>query len=101
MKAYQRQTKKDIKSLFRPSLFWDADEIDSIQHATYIIARVLDYGDIKDVHQLMKIYEPQDIIAALKKRRRLFPWTGKYWAIKFKIPFSEVPCLSKYYPSKQ
>ena len=92
--------KKDIKTLFRPSLFWDADEIDPIQHAPYVIGRILDYGDQEDVRRLIKIYTRQDIIAAIKTRRGLLPRTGKYWAIKFNIPFSEVPCLSKYYPAK-
>ncbi len=91
---------KNIKTLFRPSLFWDADEIDPVRHAPYIIGRILDYGDIKDVRRLMKMYAREDIIATVKARRSLLPRTGKYWAIKFNIPFSEVPCLSKYYPKK-
>ena len=33
--------KVDVKSIFRPSLFWDADEIDADKHAAYVIARVL------------------------------------------------------------
>ncbi len=41
--------KVNVKSIFRPSFFWDADEIDADKHAAYVIARVLDYGDIEDV----------------------------------------------------
>lgn len=89
-----------MKKLFRPSLFWDVDEIDPVHHAPYVIGRILDYGDQKDVRRLMKMYTREDIIAAIKTRRGLLPQTGKYWAMKFNIPFSEVPCLSKYYPTK-
>ena len=48
--------KLNIKSMFRPSIFWDADDIDAVQHAAYVIARVLDYGDIEDVRMLRDIY---------------------------------------------
>ena len=90
--------KLNIKSLFRPSLFWDADEIDKVQHAGYIIARVLDYGDMRDVRMLRKIYPDKKIIEVIRTRRGLFPKTGKYWAVKFNIPLTEVSCLRKYYP---
>ena len=90
----------NIKSMFRPSIFWDADDIDAVQHAAYVIARVLDYGDIEDVRVLRDIYPDEKIVEVIRTRRGLFPQTGKYWAVKFNIPFTEVPCLSKYYPRK-
>ena len=93
--------KTDIKSIFRPSLFWDAGEIDASEHAAYVIARVLDFGDIEDVHTLRKIYPDEKIIEAIRSRRSLLPRTGKYWAVKLKIPLREVPCLKKYYPLEQ
>jgi hypothetical protein len=43
----------NIKSIFNPVLFWDAEHIDSKKNAGYIISRVLDLGDIKDVHILL------------------------------------------------
>lgn len=100
MKEVEFMKKSKIKSLFRPSLFWDADEIDEAQHAAYVIARVLDYGDMKDVRMLRKIYPDKKIIEVIRTRRGLFPKTGKYWAIKFDIPLTEVSCLRKYYPKE-
>jgi len=93
--------KPDIKSIFNPSLFWDAVEIDAAEHAVYVIARVLDFGDIEDVHMLRKIYPDEKIIETIRTRRSLLPKTGKYWAVKLNIPLEEVPCLRKYYPPKQ
>jgi hypothetical protein len=93
--------KPDIKSKFRPSLFWDADEIDAVQHAAYVIGRVLDYGDVEDVAVLREMYPDEKIIEVIRTRRGLFPQTGKYWAIKFNIPFNEVSCLKNYYPKGQ
>lgn len=92
--------KLNIKSMFRPSIFWDADDIDAVQHAAYVIARVLDYGDIEDVRVLRDIYPDEKIVEVIRTRRGLFPKTGKYWAVKFNIPFTEVSCLRKYYPGK-
>lgn len=93
--------KIDIKSIFRPSLFWDACEIDAVQHAAYVIARILDFGDVEDVHALRKIYPDEKIIETIRTRRNLLPKTGKYWAVKLDIPLGEIPCLRKYYHLKQ
>jgi hypothetical protein len=89
--------KSSIKSMFKSSLFWDADEIDAEKHAAYVIARVLDYGGIEDVRMLRKLYTDNKIGEVVRKRRGLFPQTGKYWAVKLGIPFNEVACLKKYY----
>jgi hypothetical protein len=93
--------KKDIKSIFRSSLFWDAGEIDAAEHAAYIIARILDYGSIEDVRALRELYPDEKIVETVRTRRNLLPKTGKYWAVKLNIPLEEVPCLKKYYHLKQ
>ncbi len=93
--------KKHIKSIFRPSLFWDAEEIDISQHAGYVIARILDYGNERDIKKLFEIYSKEEIIRVVKTRRGFFPKTEKYWAVKFNIPLTEVACLRKYYQKKQ
>ena len=93
--------KVNVKSTFRSSLFRDADEIDADKHAAYVITRVLDYGDVEDVRKIRKLYPDEKIIETIRTRRGMFPKTGKYWAIRFNISFSEVPCLKKYYQQKQ
>lgn len=90
-------SKTDIKSIFRPSLFWDADEIDASEHAAYVIGRILSFGDIEDVRTLRKIYPDEKIIETVRARRNLLPKTGKYWTVKLGIPFEAVACLRKYY----
>ena len=93
--------KTEIKSIFRPSLFWDVDEIDAAEHAHYVIARILDYGDMEDVRKLRDLYPDEKIIETVRTRRNLLPKTGKYWAVKLNIPLEEVPCLKKYYHLKR
>ncbi len=91
---------QDVKSIFRPYLFWDAGEIDISRHAGYVIARVLDYGNQRDVKKLLEIYTKEEIVKVVKTRRGLLPKTGKYWAIKLNIPLREVACLKKYYQKR-
>lgn len=82
---------------FNPVLFWDAVTIDMERHADYIIARILDYGDQKDIKVLRDIYPDKKLISIIKKRRGIMPQTAKYWAVYFNIPLQEVTCLKKYY----
>ena len=81
--------KVNVKSIFRPSLFWDADEIDADKHAAYVIGRVLDYGDVEDVQKIRELYPDEKIIETIRTRRGMFPKTGKYWAIRFNIPLKQ------------
>jgi len=93
-------TQQEVKSIFSQSLFWDAEEIDLSKHAGYIIARVLDYGNEKDVKKLLDMYPREEIARVIKTRRGLLPKTGKYWAIKVNIPLTEVACLKNYSQNK-
>ena len=93
-------TQQDVKSIFPLFLFWDAEDIDVTNHFGYIIARVLDYGNEKDIKKLLDIYSNEEIARVVKTRRGLLPKTGKYWAVKLNIPLTEVACLKKYYQNK-
>ncbi len=85
------------KKIFNPILFWDAQKLDSVKNAHYVIARVLDFGDGNDIKRLREMYPPEKIIEVIKKKRGLLPQTGKFWAVYFGIPFEEIACLKKYY----
>ena len=69
MRAGNKPTKgkqPDIKVLFSPTLFWDAAQIDPERHAGYVIARVLDFGDMADVHRLREICGDEQIARVLR-----------------------------------
>lgn len=83
--------------MFNPILFWDAQHVDFVKNANYVIARVLDFGDVNDIKRLRKIYPAKKIIEVVKKKRGLMPQTGKFWAVYFGIPLREIACLKKYY----
>jgi hypothetical protein len=76
---------KDAKRLFDPTLFWDAESVDIEQHADYVIARVLDFGDENDLKKLRKIYTDEKLIGVVKERRGLLSMTRRFWSVYFNI----------------
>ncbi len=80
---------KDAKRLFDPTLFWDAESVDLEQHADYVIARVLDFGDEKDLKILRKIYADEKLIGVVKERRGLLSMTRRFWSVYFNITLDE------------
>jgi len=81
---------KDAKRLFDPTLFWDAESVDIEQHADYIIARVLDFGDEKDLKTLREIYADEKLIGVVKERRGLLSMTRRFWSVYFNITLPEL-----------
>lgn len=67
---------------FRPTLFWDVDPktIDQKKHAKYIIARILDFGEDKEVRWMWRTYSRRLIRSVVEKTRGLRPRTRKLWS---------------------
>lgn len=75
----------DPKLLFDPTLFWDVEIIDIDRHADYVIARVLNFGDEKDLKNLRELYPDDRLIRVIKNRRALLPITRRFWSVYFNI----------------
>jgi len=75
----------DPKLLFDPTLFWDVETIDIDRHADYVIARVLNFGDEKDLKNLRELYSDDRLIKVIKNRRALLPITRRFWSVYFNI----------------
>jgi hypothetical protein len=89
MKSSNSNKIMDAKQLFDPTLFWDAENIDIKRHSDYVIARVLDFGDEKDLKKLREIFSDDDLISVLRKRRGLLPMTRRYWSLYFGVDLKE------------
>lgn len=77
-----KRRKKKIKSIkFRQSLFWDVDPktIDPKKHAKYIIERVLDFGNDKEVREIWERYPHLLIRDVVRHSRVLHPQTRVFW----------------------
>lgn len=81
----------DAKTFFDATLFWDAREIDLERHAHYIISRVLDFGDEKDLKQLRELYSDARLMEVVRKKRGLLPITKRFWTLYFGLTNREKP----------
>ncbi|MGQ9647180.1 MAG: DUF6922 domain-containing protein [Thermodesulfobacteriota bacterium] len=76
-------------------LFWDVDKnaLDLKRHRSYIIKRIMDYGDIEEVKWMLKTYSSEEVIEVVKKSRGLSRKSAYFWAAYFDIPREEIACL--------
>ena len=67
---------------FRQSLFWDVDpkKINPKRHAKYIIERILDFGNDREVRWMAKTYHPMLIKKTLKTSRVLHRKSKVLWS---------------------
>lgn len=83
------------REIFNSTIFWDSEDIDIEKHKDYIISRVLNFGDEKDLKKLRVIYSDEDIKKIIKNRRDILRKTAYFWAFYFNIPLEEIACLKK------
>lgn len=72
---------------FRRSLFWDVAprDIDPKKHAHYIIERILDFGNDKEVRWLFRRYSPRSIKQVLRLPRvQLHSKSKSLWSLVFR-----------------
>lgn len=83
--------------------FWDTDtsRLDAKKHQRYIIGRILEYGDLEAAQWLLQAYSQEEIQEVLRGTRAVSPRSGKFWALFFHIPFSDLLCLKKSYRQLQ
>ncbi|MEW6610135.1 MAG: hypothetical protein AB1352_00685 [Patescibacteria group bacterium] len=70
---------------FRRSLFWDVDPktIDPEKHAEYIIERVLDFGDEREVRSMVRYYPHRLIKKVVTESRVLHDKLRNLWELVF------------------
>jgi hypothetical protein len=85
MKNLQNQDINNPKAIFGTGLFWDTEEIDLIKNADFIIARVLDFGDQKDLKKLRDLYQDDKLVEVIRSKRDLHPMTRRFWSVYFNL----------------
>lgn len=70
----------------RQSLFWDVnpDKIDLEKNAQYVIERVLDFGQDKEVSWLWQTYDKPRLKRVVEKSRSLRPRSKILWTLMLK-----------------
>ena len=68
---------------FRQSLFWDVDRktINIDKNAEYIIERILDFGNDKEVKWVWNNYNKETIKKVIKESRSLREESKKLWRL--------------------
>ncbi len=78
------KVKKHIE--FRQTLFWDVNpkNIDTRKNAQYIIERVADFGNDKEVRWVLNFYDKRLLRKIIAKSRCLRPRTKALWTLILK-----------------
>jgi len=71
---------------FRQALFWDTNpkNINVKKNAQYIIERILDFGNDKEVNWLYHFYDTSLLKNTVAKSRSLTPETKNLWTMLLK-----------------
>lgn len=85
------------KRLYR--YFWEInpEELNLVEDADYIVARLLDYGKTQDIEWLLNRFGKDRIKIVLKKYRGISRKSAFFWSNILKIKPSEVKCLQTPY----
>lgn len=83
--------------------FWDVDfkNLNAKRYSSFIIERILEYGDEKTVKWMLKNFDNSQIRKVLLKRRGLSRKSANYWSLVFDIPKNQILCLNKLYQKRQ
>jgi len=81
----------------RTTCFWDVDikKLDREEDKFFIISRVLEYGTMEDVLNLISEYDSQEIAQVVRRSRIIGRPTANFWSLILDIPKSEIArCLA-------
>ena len=87
--------------LFLHKYFWDTDvtKVSIKKNASYIIERILEYGDEGAIRWLNNSLDKSDILRTLEHSRVLSPRSAFFWAAVFGVSEKKILCLRT--PSRQ
>lgn len=82
---------------FLQKYFWDVDfsKLDKKNYPSFIIERILEYGDKRAIKWLFKYFKKFELKEALEKRRNISPLSANYWSLILNIPGNKISCLQK------
>lgn len=83
--------------------FWDVDpdDLDIRKNSEYIIARILEYGDIEAIAWMFKNFDKKKIREVLATNRGFSPRTTYFWKSFFNLRENQILCLKKSYQRMQ
>jgi hypothetical protein len=93
MEAGRIMTK--IPEFLKP-YFWEIDfaGLSLSERQTYILERVLEYGNDQAIRWLKANFTPETIAAVVRHSRRISRNTANIWALVLNIPKEQIRCFS-------
>ncbi len=82
---------------------WDTDisRIDIRKKPLWLVARILDKGNIQAIDWLRKTFSDDDIRKTLTVSRDLSLRSASFWAHRYDVPLSEVKCFQEPYRAQR
>jgi hypothetical protein len=83
--------------------FWDADfnTLDIQKHSSYLITRLLEYGDEKAILWMLNHISRKKIKTTVMESRELSPKSANFWGLLLNINKIKIRCLKKSYQKMQ
>lgn len=75
-----------MKTLRKPSLFWDVKNPDPQKNSQFIIERILAFGDKDDFNWAVDFYGRKKIKASFLKSRTLDKKSISFWRYYYNLP---------------
>ncbi|MEW6408174.1 MAG: hypothetical protein AB1465_05815, partial [Patescibacteria group bacterium] len=77
--------------------FWEIEprDLDIQKYSFYVIERLLELGDIKQIRWLLHNFSKKEIIEVVKKSQSISLKTAVFWAFYFNIPHSLILCFKR------
>lgn len=96
-KRVEVSRRKQHLPLFLKKYFWDTDmaKLSPTKHATYIIERILEWGDMEAVKWLREEYPERTIVAVLDHSRRISDRSWNFWKLIFSHNNFLSPCIRR------
>lgn len=84
---------------FLKKYFWDVDfkKLDSQKNSEYIIVRLLEFGDERTIHWLLKTFSKKIIKQVVMTCRGISPKTATFWGRVLGISEKDILCLQTQY----
>jgi len=94
----KKAAKETLTSLpdFPKPYFWEIDftQLRLPRRQTYVIERVLEYGDDQAIRWLKATFSPETIAGVVRHSRRISKNTANLWALVLDIPKEQIRCFS-------
>jgi len=89
--------------MFLKNNFWDIDfsDLDKKKHSQFIIERILEYGNEKEVKWMRQNFTEKEIKTVVCKSKNISKKSANFWQLLFEIKKDDILCLKKSFQKKQ